>query len=159
MEIWVKIINYDYEVSSYGRIRNSREQILNPPITKEGYVRVRLYNDLGSKNFSVHRLVAQVFLPNDQNLPEVNHKDENRQNNNVENLEWCTAKYNSNYGNRNALISKPVIQLSLEGLEIKNWDSCIETLKGNFSPSCVARCCKGERQKHKGFKWKFKKQI
>ena len=109
MEEWKSIPGYEglYEVSSYGRVKSLeryksnnggiqliKEKILKPHNTKKGYLTVQFHN----KIFKVHRLVAQAFIPNPDNLPMVNHKDEDKTNNNVDNLEWCTAKYNSNYG-------------------------------------------------------------
>ena len=88
-----------YEVSSYGRVRSLRRNIiLSPKKEPMGYLRCNLYLNKNMKTFSIHRLVAQAFIPNPDNLPQVNHKDENKTNNSVENLEWCDAKYNNNYG-------------------------------------------------------------
>lgn len=114
MEIWKKI-DERYEISSYGRVkslerdvrrrygfRHKKEQILKPQILggKQGYYAVYLYDEKTKKQVwrYVHRLVAEAFIPNPNNYEEVNHKDENKLNNNVENLEWCTSRYNSNYG-------------------------------------------------------------
>ena len=109
MEEWRSIPGYEglYEVSSYGRVKSLeryksnnggiqliKERILKPNNTKKGYLTVQIRN----KKFKVHRLVALTFIPNPENLPQVNHKDEDKTNNNVDNLEWCDAKYNSNYG-------------------------------------------------------------
>lgn len=109
-EEWRSIEGYEglYEVSSYGRVRSLdryeinnlgykrllKGKILSPGIKKDGYFIVSLKN----KNFRVHRLVAQAFIPNPEGLPQVNHKDEDKSNNNVDNLEWCDSKYNNNYG-------------------------------------------------------------
>ena len=113
-EIWKDIIIekngevYDYtglyEVSNYGRVRSlhykgTRQiKVMKHGINNKGYQYINLYKDGKGKTFFVHRLVATMFIPNPNNLPIVNHKDENPSNNNVENLEWCTVKYNSNYG-------------------------------------------------------------
>lgn len=109
MEKWKPIPGYEglYEVSSYGRVRSLeryksnngglqliKEKILKPHNTKKGYLTVQLCN----KKFTVHRLVAQAFIPNPDNLPMINHLDEDKTNNVADNLEWCDAKYNSNYG-------------------------------------------------------------
>lgn len=112
MEYWKEIPGYEglYEVSSYGRVRSvdryvknghssyrlQKGRVLSPGKDKKGYLNVQLRN----KNFKVHRLVAQAFIENSDNLPMVNHKDEDKTNNNVTNLEWCDAKYNNNYGSR-----------------------------------------------------------
>lgn len=109
-EIWKDIPGYEgsYQVSNYGRVKrlehitpnNIRlpEKISTQFKNQNGYMMVILSKNGEGKQFVVHRLVAQAFLPNPNNLPFVNHKDESRIHNNVENLEWCTAKYNSNYG-------------------------------------------------------------
>ncbi len=106
MEIWKDIKNYEgiYQVSNYGNVKRlygkgaRYERIIKPNTTNKNYYFVVLCKN-GIRNYCrVHRLVAETFIPNPDNLPCVNHKDENKQNNNVENLEWCTIKYNTNYG-------------------------------------------------------------
>ena len=103
MEEWKNIIGYEglYEVSDIGNVRNVRRNtLLKLTKTNYGYIQVSLYKNGIKTGLKVHRLVAEAFIPNPDNLPQVNHKDEDRTNNNVTNLEWCTAKYNSNYGHR-----------------------------------------------------------
>lgn len=113
MEIWKPIVEYEglYEISNYGRVKslkrvvylkNNRTRIQNERYlllhkNSNGYLQARLCKNSVYKIFSVHRLVAQAFIPNKFNLPEVNHKDENKENNYFENLEWVTRKYNMNY--------------------------------------------------------------
>ena len=111
-EIWKRIRGYDYAISSHGRIkslertitmrngktRSIKETIRSPEVIR-GYAVIDLYNEKGKrKNYLVHRLVAKAFIPNPLSLPQVNHKDENKLNNHVDNLEWCTASYNLMYG-------------------------------------------------------------
>ena len=99
MEEWKDIIGYEglYQVSNLGRVRRSGK-ILKGGYNNKGYHTINLCKKGISKSFFVHRLVAIAFIPNPNNLPIVNHKDENPKNNCIENLEWCTYKYNANYG-------------------------------------------------------------
>lgn len=115
VEIWKSILGYEglYEVSNLGRVRSldrrvsytngqvhiHKGRILKPGVSN-GYMQVHLCNNGSMKQPLVHRLVAEAFIPNPDNLPQVNHKDENPSNNNVDNLEWCTSEYNINYGTR-----------------------------------------------------------
>ena len=113
-EIWKSIKNYEglYEVSNLGRVKSlnynktGKEQILKPAKVKNGYLLVGLCNNKKVKTYHVHRLVAQTFIPNPNDLPQVNHKDEDKENNCIDNLEWCSAEYNMNYGTRNKRIGK-----------------------------------------------------
>ena len=109
MEEWKSIPGYEglYEVSNLGRVRSVERcdrfnrkivsKILKPNYVS-GYLRVGMYKNKTFKYYLIHRLVAQAFLPNPDNLPEVNHKDEDKSNNKVNNLEWCDRSYNMNYG-------------------------------------------------------------
>lgn len=103
MEEWRAVPGYEglYEVSNKGNVRNvRRNKLLRLQKTNNGYIRVVLSKNRIKTGFQVHRLVALTFIPNPDNLPCVNHKDEDKINNSVNNLEWCTAKYNNNYGSR-----------------------------------------------------------
>ena len=107
-EEWRDIKGYEgrYQVSSFGRIYSCYSGICLKIHTREdGYTRVSLYKNNRYKSFLVHRLVAEAFISNPNNYTQVNHKDENKQNNRVENLEWCTARYNTNYGTHNKRVS------------------------------------------------------
>ena len=109
-EIWRPIEGYEglYEVSSYGRVRSldrydnmnhfRKGKVLSPIKEPTGYLRCNLYLNKNVKTVLIHRLVAQAFIPNPDNLPQVNHRDEVKTNNRVDNLEWCDSKYNNNYG-------------------------------------------------------------
>lgn len=100
---WVDIKGYEglYQVSNYGKIINiKRNKELKLHKDKYGYLKVTLSKNNFKKNFLVHRLVALAFISNPNNLLQINHKDENKMNNCVDNLEWCNAKYNCNYGTR-----------------------------------------------------------
>lgn len=129
-EVWKDIPQYEgmYQISNLGRIKSFRrstkhywqdEYILKPSIANNGYCQVTLYRDAVRKKFLVHRLVAEAFIPNPGNLPQVNHKDENPLNNAASNLEWCTAEYNNAYGTARIRItdtkSQSVEQLTVDG--------------------------------------------
>ena len=100
-EEW-KEIKEHYLVSNFGRVKNKYGKILKPIKKENGYYRVYLK----SKWYPIHRLVAEAFIPNPDKLPEINHIDLNKSNNNVNNLEWCSRKYNVNYGDRIPLKSE-----------------------------------------------------
>lgn len=111
-EIWKNIENYEgiYQVSNKGRIKRifkTKEKLVTQHLQR-GYYYVCLCKNSKYKWYITHRLVAKAFIPNPLHLPEVNHKDENKVNNDESNLEWCTSKYNSNYGTRNKRKSKPI---------------------------------------------------
>lgn len=112
-EIWKSVIGWEnlYEVSNFGNIRTlhyKKPYLMHPVIDAKGYRRVSFVmpNSKQYKRYAVHRLVAEAFIPNPDNLPQINHKDEDRTNNHVDNLEWCTNKYNCNYGKHCENVSK-----------------------------------------------------
>lgn len=101
----IKEVYSGYFVTSDGRVFNKNGKELFQSREKKGYCKVHLFVNGKRINAWVHRLVATAFIPNPLELPQINHKDENPSNNCVDNLEWCTAKYNSNYGKHNANVS------------------------------------------------------
>lgn len=170
-EIWKDIKDYEglYQVSNWGRIKSIRfgkERIMKLCIDRYGYLYIVLYKNNKQKNFRIHRLVAEAFLQNPHNYPCINHKDENKQNNNVENLEWCSAKYNANYGTRNERISKnrdiskhskPVLQYTLDGQFVREWLSAKQAeIEGGFHQGNICMCCRGKRKYHHNFIWRYK---
>lgn len=168
MEDWRDIKGYEgqYEVSSLGRVRSlnfnreGRCQLLKFEMTKWGYLRVVLHKDGKAKHYSVHRLVAEAFLANPLGLTEVNHLDECKTNNAVANLEWCSAKDNSNHGTRNTRIaaaqSKPIKQLSKDGVLVAVWPSSMEAWRQTgIYQSDICKCCNGKHRTAGGFKWQY----
>lgn len=139
-------------------------KILKPFKNMGGYLHVVLYNNGKGKNCRIHRLVAEAFIDNPNNLPCVNHIDGNKLNNDATNLERCTYSENTKHaydnglakGTRNCKVkSKPVIGTSLCGTVFKYYSSTMEAERHGFNYSNIASCCRKERKTHKGFTWKF----
>ena len=153
-----------YQVSNYGRVKSlnyrhtGKERLLKPMIHTKGYFLVWLCNKQ-NKLYSIHRLVAEAFIPNPYNLPQVNHKDEDKTNNHVDNLEWCSLLYNIRYGTglKRKITNrcKKVYQYTLDGELVKEWESISECSINGFDLGAVFSCCKGERKTHKGYIWSF----
>ena len=170
-EIWKDVVGYEglYQVSNNGRVKSlwfGKERILKPMKTIWGYLQVDLNKNGERKGYRVHRLVAQTFLPNPDNLPVVNHKDENKENNKVENLEFCDTKYNINYGTRNQRVaekltngkrSKPIFQYTKTGEFIQEWKSATDVERNlGYSHCHISQCCNEKRKSANGFIWKYK---
>ena len=121
MEQWKKIKDYDYEVSTLGRVRNiTNGKILKPKTCGRGYLGVDLWKNKKPYRYYVHRLVAEAFIPNPGNLPQVNHKSEVKTENFVENLEWCDGKYNMTYGTGQQRRFEHT-DYSIVGKKMKDW--------------------------------------
>ena len=147
-----------YAITEDGRIWSYRSNRFLKPYVRKGYLRVKLYINGVEKDFSIHRLVAFAYLPNPDNLPEVNHKDENKQNNCVDNLEWVTHQENMNYGTRNERISKAqgkaVLCVELNTV-FHSLNEAARQLK--IDPSSISKACRGELKTCGGFHWEFVK--
>lgn len=163
IEIWKPIKGYEgkYEVSNLGRVRSiSHSNKILKPDKPKGYSRVTLFNKGVRYRKTIHILVAETFIPNPNNYPVVNHIDENRENNAVTNLEWCTQKDNCNHGKRNRTISrkvsKPVMQLSKSGEFLKVWKSMTEASeKLGIALSEISVCTRECHKSAGGFKWRY----
>lgn len=177
-EQWLDVKGYKglYKVSSFGQVkmtgrykrhRNDSYEYISPKILNTfivcGYLKCKLRSKDGiAKMVSVHRIVAETFIPNPNNLPQVNHKDENKQNNHVDNLEWCTAKYNANYGTGiqrcNKARYKKVAQYDKHGTLVAHFDSMKDAMiKTGVSYSLISSCCNGRINIAKGYVFKFLK--
>ena len=169
-EIWKDIEGYEglYQVSNMGNVRSlnyhltGKTQILRPRFNGRGYLRVILCKDRKGKGHSVHRLVAATFLPNPDGLPQVDHIDEDKTNNRVENLEWCDCAHNINHGTHNERIASA----RLNNPRISKRVRCVETGKVYPSQSEVARqtgiaksnisaACRGKYKTAGGFHWEY----
>lgn len=158
MEMWKSLkYNEKYLISSEGKIKSLyTNKLIKPFIMEKGYVEVSLWINNKRKTYRVHRLVAETFIPNPDKLPEINHKDENKQNNSVDNLEWCTSKYNHDYGSRNSKMKKKICQLDKKDHLIKIWDGIVDIEKElKIFGSNITTVCKGRRKTYKGYKWKY----
>ena len=182
IEIWKDIKGYEgfYQVSDCGRIKSlardiyyqngivhrTKEKILVPVLDKDGYQYVNLSKNGKRKVMTIHRLVAMAFIPNPENKSQINHKNEVKTNNVVENLEWCEAGYNINYGTRTSRAiqnrrsyklgdnpsAKPVFCVELN----KKFD-CAKSAQEELGidRSCVGRVCRGEQKTAGGFHWRY----
>ena len=167
-EIWKPVRGYEgmYEVSNYGNVRsmnyNHTGEVRNmkTETNKNGYKQVNLCKDGKQKLPTVHRLVAQAFLPNPENLPQVNHINENKSDNRVENLEWTTREKNVRHGTgiqRSAeKRSKKVNQYTLDGELVKEWVSTMEVQKQTgWANQNISACCRGMYKTAYGFIWQY----
>lgn len=177
-ETWKSIRGYEglYEVSDLGRVRSlgravnskngstqhKRVRVLTQEVTIHGYCRVRLYDKNGdSKHYAVHRVVLETFVG--ESPLQVNHRNEIKTDNRLENLEYVSARENCNYGTRNQRLSKsikgknsrPVEQLSIEGKMLARYSSReeAETVTG-VSACNIGRCCTNTRETAGGYKWR-----
>lgn len=159
-EIWKDIEGFEgrYQISTKGRVKNiKRNKILKLKKTRKiyPYYSVGLYKE-GKVHYKlIHCLVAKAFIPNPDNLPEVNHKDWDTSNNCVENLEWCSRFYNANY-RQNEREGDPILQYSLSGTLIRKWPSIRKCAREtNIHRYTIQQVCIGNRKTAGGYKWRY----
>ena len=173
-EEWKDILGFEgrYQISNLGRVKSLvSERILKECQSSNGYMRVCLCGADGHKNMSVHRMVADAFISNPNDLPQVNHIDENKQNNRVDNLEWVTSKQNINHGTSLARRSyhqrytqsgkKVVHQYDMEGNLIGTFISIREAARHyGIDRTGIQHCCTNKKgfKTYKGYKWKFEEE-
>ena len=153
------IVGYEglYAVTSCGKVWSYKsKKFLKPQVEKNGYLRVGLHKDGQKKVYFIHRLVAEAYIPNPEGLPQVNHKDEVKTNNCLQNLEWCDPKYNINYGTRIKKIKKPILQYTLNGEFVREWPSAADVGK-EFSPG-INHCLRGRNKTAYNYVWKYKNE-
>ena len=173
-EIWKDVVDYEgrYQVSNMGRVKSLvdshgkfREKILSLSKHGNGYLVVVLCKCGRHKVYCVHRLVLSTFNPMDnmENL-ECNHRDENKENNNLSNLEWTTHKENCNHGTRIARMAEKksilIVQLTLDGKLVNVYKSSKEAERGGFNQGNIIQCCKNKFNRednniYKGYKWQY----
>ena len=182
--VWRSPPDYEglYMVSDSGLVKSLiSDKILKPNHMNNGYLSVELFKDKKSKRILIHRLVAQTFIENPNNFPCVNHIDENKHNNNVNNLEWCTRSYNINYGTANERRrrhwhvtekvskawrenkiknGKPVLCYTKKGEFVRRFNSAKEAgeiLKTTYSHICSV--CNGKRKSAAGYIFKYESEV
>ena len=174
-EDWKPVVGFEaeYQVSNLGRVRRMPKGTIKTATKNHaGYERVELWKENKGRKFSVHRLVAEAFIPNPEHKPEVNHLDENKSNNRADNLEWCTNVENHQYGTVNERISKaltnhakrskPVDAFDDEGNLLHSFPSIKEASRSlGISDSDITQCCKGNpRNPHVGgLVWKYRESV
>lgn len=169
-EMWRDIEGFEglYQISSYGRVKSlqmyttgriiKRDKILKPFSNGNGYLVVHLRKN--NKRFVkyVHRLVSEAFIPNPNKYPCINHMDESKNNNKADNLEWCTFRYNNNYGNHNIKLSKSKLKLVDQYDKdlnlVRTWEGIRKAMK-ETNCSHIVECCKGKVKSSGGFIWKY----
>ena len=170
-EFWKDIEDYEgvYQVSSFGRVKRIKtDRILTSHKNSGGYLRVDLSKNSVVYAKSIHRLVAQAFIPNPENKSQVNHIDEDKTNNKVSNLEWMTAKENSNHGTRNERVGKaisksnsvPIIATNLKTGESTDFNSGKECArKLSLHQASISRALRGRLNQTGGYTFKYKEEI
>ena len=175
-EEWKDIKGWEgvYEISNLGNIKRNGKTLKISVWSK--YKVVRLHEKERTKTMYVHRLVAMNFIPNPENKPMINHKDGNKLNNEVSNLEWCTRQENEVHAWTHGMKEKiritskenlkiarcfihtkiPVVQMDLDGNFIKKWDSASDAMKETgIDGSGITKCCRGKLKKTGGYKWQY----
>ena len=144
--------NYEglYAVTSCGKVWSyKRKKFLVPRANSKGYLRVKLCKDGQKKWYRVHRLVAEAYIPNPDNLPQVDHIDENKTHNYVNNLQWITNRNNCRKSN-----NKPILQYTFDGEFVREWECAADV--GSQIRKGINDCLKGRRKAAYGFIWKYK---
>ncbi len=179
VEVWKDIEGYEgrYQISNLGNVKSLMyrgkgcERNLTPKVNNCGRLWVELFLNGKKKQFLIHRLVAKAFIPNPQNLPQINHIDENTKNNCVENLEWCTGAYNIRYyherhpdaarnrkhsQNYRRRVNIHIHQINASGCIINTWeDARTIAVETGFSQWSITQCCDGKRHTAYGFRWQY----
>lgn len=159
-EIWKPVVGFEeyYEVSDAGRVRSLRSGQIRKPVPNQtnGYLTMVLHGDNFKKTMTVHRIVAQAFCEKPANCDFVNHKDENKHNNNASNLEWVTKAYNNAYNGKDQRCNKAIEQLDEDFNLIRRWSSARKACEATgIEYKNISSVCRGLRPRAGGFRWRF----
>ena len=154
----------NYSVSDNGEVRKDTNNYMMKLQIQQGYQHVTLQINGKPKRFRVHRLVAEAFIPNPENKPYVNHIDGNRQNNNINNLEWVTPAENTQHAVNTGLMlptkERAVVQFDLDGNKIAKYVSMREAARAtNSNDAKICLCCQLQRKQHNGFQWRYENEC
>lgn len=157
MEEWRDVIGAEeyYQISNLGRIKNKGTGDILKPSRSGGYRHIVLRYGV-NRNATIHRLVAEAFIPNPFNFRCVNHKDENKLNNRADNLEWCTHRYNNAYGRNATQRNQRIIQYDLNGNALRIWENMKEACEelGIYYQG-ISACCRGKKKTCGGYAWTY----
>lgn len=158
-EIWKDLPGYPgQEISSYGRLYGKKyKKMRKQQVDKDGYYVTGLSVDNKLQFRRINRLVAEAFIPNPDNLPFVNHKDEDKKNNHIENLEWCTGKQNRRYS-----LDTGVVQLTMDGEFVQEFETITDAgAKYGIPISHIQDCCANKKhyKSYQGYQWVYKKEY
>lgn len=173
-EVWKDISEFEglYQVSNLGRVRNRDGLVKQTKTNNRGYIQICLHKQGKSYYKLMHRVVAEAFIPNPNELPQINHKDEDKNNNTIQNLEWCTNMYNRHFGTSIQRMaqhhnysevakasSKPVLQLK-DGMVIKQYESVMAASREvGISDSAIRQVCYGRNKNSAGFQWQYMQTV
>lgn len=166
MTEWFDIPGYEglYEITARGEVRNAKTRnYLNGNVNSHGYIVVSLTKNGKKKDCKLHRLLALTFLPNPSDFDCINHKDGNKLNNSLDNLEWCTKGQNNRHARETLgvdMSAKPVYQSTLAGNFVALWANISAAAKSvGVTPLCITDCCEGRTETAGGFAWNYAGDI
>lgn len=157
MEEWRDVVGAEeyYQISSFGRVKNKGTGEILKPSKSGDYRHIELRYGI-NKHFLIHRMVAEAFIPNPFNFRCVNHIDENKENNHVDNLEWCSQKYNLSYGKNATQRNQRIIQYDSNGNALKIWESMKEASEClGINAEGISGCCRGKKKSCGGYAWTY----
>ena len=165
-EVFVDVVGYEnlYQVSNYGRVYSLISgKFLKPCKERNGYLYISLHKNKKTKKYLVHRIVATAFIENPLQLPQVNHISEDKSDNHVSNLEWCSASYNCRFGTRNERrvekLSKAVLQFTRQGELVNEYPSiCEASRQTRINQGHISSCCLGKRKSAGKYVWQYKQK-